>query len=140
MSSTPLHPTASPTKARIRTPLAKVRGLGAAKEGTDHFWKQRVSAVSNCLLTIFFVWLMAKLAGADYAMVKKTIQKPAVSIGLLLMILSMAYHMRLGMQMIIEDYVHSEGKKILALMANSFFCIAIAMTAIFSVLKLAFGP
>lgn len=140
MSSTPLHPTASPTQARIRTPLAKVRGLGAAKEGTDHFWKQRVSAVSNFLLTIFFVWLMAKLAGADYATVKKTIQKPAVSIGLLLMILSMAYHMRLGMQMIIEDYVHSEGRKILALMANTFFCMAIAMIAVFSVLKLAFGP
>jgi len=140
MSSTPLHPTASPTQARIRTPLGKVRGLGAAKEGTDHFWKQRISAVSNVLLTIFFVWLMAKLAGADFATVKKTIQKPAVSIGLLLMVLSVTYHMRLGMQMIIEDYVHSEGRKILALMANTFFCIAIALMAIFSVLKLAFGP
>ena len=65
MSSTRLAPTPSPTQARIRTPLGRVRGLGAAKEGTEHFWKQRVSAVSNLLLTIFFVWLMAKLAGAD---------------------------------------------------------------------------
>lgn len=139
MSSTKLHPTPSPTQARIRTPLAKVRGLGAAKEGTDHFWKQRVSAVSNILLTIFFVWLMAKLAGADYATVKKTLQKPAVSIGLLLTILSITYHMRLGMQMVIEDYVHSEGRKILSLMANTFFCAAIAIASIFAVMKLAFG-
>lgn len=139
MSSTPLFPTPSPTQARIRTPLAKVRGLGSAKEGTDHFWKQRISAVSNVILTIFFVWLIAKLAGADYATVKKTIQKPAVSIGLLLMLLSVTFHMRLGMQMIIEDYVHTEGRKILALMANTFFCMAIAIACIFSVMKLAFG-
>lgn len=139
MSSTPLFPTPSPTQARIRTPLAKVRGLGSAKEGTDHFWKQRISAVSNVILTIFFVWLIAKLAGADYATVKKTIQKPAVSIGLLLMLLSVTFHMRLGMQMIIEDYVHTEGRKILALMANTFFCMAIAIASIFSVMKLAFG-
>lgn len=139
MSSTPLRPTPSPTEARIRTPLARVRGLGSAKEGTDHFWKQRVSAVSNLILTIFFVWLMAKLAGADYATVKKTLQKPAVAIALLLLVLSVTYHMRLGMQMIIEDYVHGEGRKILALLANTFFCAAIAIASIFAVLKLAFG-
>ena len=139
MSSTRLAPTPSPTHARIRTPLGRVRGLGAAKEGTEHFWKQRVSAVSNFLLTIFFVWLMAKLAGADYATVKKTLQKPAVSIGLLLMILSVTFHMRLGVQMIIEDYIHTEGRKILALMANTFFCAAIAIASIFAVMKLAFG-
>ena len=105
MSSTPLRPTPSPTHAQIRTPLAKVRGLGSAKEGTDHFWKQRVSAVGTFLLVVFVTPSVVKLAGADYATVKKTLQKPAVSISLLLLILSGVYHMRLGMQMIIEDYV-----------------------------------
>ena len=139
MSSTPLRPTPSPTHAQIRTPLAKVRGLGSAKEGTDHFWKQRVSAVGTFLLVLFLIGLMVKLAGADYATVKKTLQKPAVSISLLLLILSGVYHMRLGMQMIIEDYVQGEGRKLLALMGNTFFSFLIAMICVFSVLKLAFG-
>jgi succinate dehydrogenase / fumarate reductase membrane anchor subunit len=134
-----LRPTPSPTQAQIRTPLAKVRGLGPTREGTDHFWKQRVTAVSNIFLVTFAVLLLAKLAGADYATVKKTLQKPLVSILLLLLVFSGIHHMRLGMQTIIEDYVHQEGRKVLALMANSFFAYAIGLTCIFAVLKLAFA-
>ena len=122
-----------------RTPLARVRGLGSAKEGTDHFWKQRLTAVSNLILVCILIWLLVKLAGADYATVKKTLARPQNAIALLLLVLSGVIHMRLGMQTIIEDYVHSEGRKVLALMLNSFFTILVGLTSIFAVLKLSFG-
>jgi succinate dehydrogenase / fumarate reductase, membrane anchor subunit len=139
MSAPPLKPTPSPTHTEIRTPLARVRGLGSAKEGTDHFWKQRVTAVSNILLVLFLAGLMVSIAGADYAVVKKTLQKPAIAIALLLLVLSGVYHMRLGMQTIIEDYVHGEVGKLLCLMLNAFFAITVALTCIFAVMKLSFG-
>jgi len=122
-----------------RTPLAKVRGLGSAKEGTDHFWKQRLTAVANIFLVCFLLVLLVKLAGADHATVKRALARPQNAIALLLLILSGVMHMRLGMQTIIEDYVHSEGRKIAALMLNSFFAILIGITSVFAVLKLSFG-
>ena len=122
-----------------RTPLAKVRGLGSAKEGTDHFWKQRLTAVANIFLVCFLIVLLVQLAGADHATVKRALARPQNAIALLLLILSGVMHMRLGMQTIIEDYVHSEGRKIAALMLNSFFAILIGTTSVFAVLKLSFG-
>ena len=123
----------------LRTPLAKVRGLGSAKEGTDHFWKQRLTAVANIFLVGFLIVLLVRLAGADHATIKQALTKPQNAIALLLLVLSGVMHMRLGMQTIIEDYVHSEGRKILALMLNSFFAITIGIACIFAVLKLSFG-
>jgi succinate dehydrogenase / fumarate reductase, membrane anchor subunit len=137
--STPLRPTPSPTAAHLRTPLARVRGLGSAKEGTDHFWKQRLTAVANILLVSILIGLMLSLVNADYAAVKRAMQKPAISIAMLILILSGVMHMRLGMQTIIEDYVHSEGRKVLCIMLNTFFAISIALTCVYAVLKLAFG-
>jgi succinate dehydrogenase / fumarate reductase membrane anchor subunit len=122
-----------------RTPLARVRGLGSAHGGTDHFWKQRLTAVSNLVLVCFLVWLLASLVGADYATVRDTLARPHIAVLLLLLILSGTIHMRLGMQTIIEDYVHSEGRKVAALMLNSFFAILVAATSAFAVLKLSFG-
>jgi succinate dehydrogenase / fumarate reductase, membrane anchor subunit len=123
----------------FRTPLGKVRGLGSAKEGTEHFWKQRLTAVSNLVLVCIVMVLVVKLAGADYATVKRTLAKPQNAILLLLLILSGIIHMRLGMQSIIEDYVHSEGRKVLALMLSSFFSLVVGLTCVFAVLKLSFG-
>ncbi len=137
--STPLRPTPSPTAAHLRTPLARVRGLGSAKEGTDHFWKQRLTAVANLLLVIVLIGLLLSLVGADHATVKRALQKPAISIALLILVLSGIMHMRLGMQTIIEDYVHSDGRKILCLMLNTFFSISMALTCVYAVFKLAFG-
>jgi succinate dehydrogenase / fumarate reductase membrane anchor subunit len=122
-----------------RTPLAKVRGLGSAKEGTEHFWRQRLTAVANIALVCFLIWLVMKLAGADHATVKRTLARPQIAVPLLLLVLSGVVHMRLGMQTIIEDYVHSEGRKVAALMLNSFFAILVGITCVFAVLKLSFG-
>ena len=123
----------------LRTPLGKVRGLGSAKEGTEHFWKQRLTAVANVFLAAFLLVLLVKYAGADYITVKHALARPVNAIALLLLVLSGVMHMRLGMQTIIEDYVHSEGTKVVALMLNSFFAILIGITCIFAVLKLSFG-
>ncbi len=122
-----------------RTPLAKVRGLGSAKEGADHFWKQRLTAVANIVLVSFLIWLVVKLVGADYATVTRTLARPQNAILLLLLVLSGVIHMRLGMQTIIEDYVHSEGRKVVLLMLNSFFAMLVGLTTAFAVLKLSLG-
>ncbi|HML28608.1 MAG TPA: succinate dehydrogenase, hydrophobic membrane anchor protein, partial [Hyphomicrobium sp.] len=92
----------------MRTPLKKVRYLGSAKEGADHFWKQRVTAVANLFLGIFLVWLIVSLLGADYATAKQKLAHPLIAIPLLGLVLSSTVHMRIGMQVIIEDYVHGE--------------------------------
>jgi succinate dehydrogenase / fumarate reductase membrane anchor subunit len=123
----------------MRTPLKTARYLGSAKEGADHFWKQRVTAVSNAFLAVFLVWLIVSLTGADYATVKHELGNPLIALGLLALVLSGTIHMRLGMQTIIEDYVHDVGLKVVALMLNTFFAIFIALASIFSVLKLSFG-
>src|SRR4026207_712384 len=108
-----------------RPPLARVRGLGSAKEGAEHFWRQRLTAVANIFLISFLVWLLVTLAGADHATVKRTLGKPHIAIPLLLLLLSGLVHMRLGMQTIIEDYVHAEGRKGGALMLDSVFAVGV---------------
>lgn len=122
-----------------RTPLAKVRGLGSAKEGTEHFWKQRITAVSNLILVCWMFVVLVKIAGADYQTVKSTLARPQNAIAISLLMLSASMHMRLGMQTIIEDYVHSEGRKVLCLMLNSFFTILVALTSVYAILKLSLG-
>ena len=125
--------------ATMRTPLKTVRKLGSAKEGTDHFWHQRVTSVASIILLPFAIWVVLSLIGADYETVRRMLGNPIVAILMLLFVVTNLVHMRLGMQVIIEDYVHGEGAKTLALLANTFFCGAIAVASIFAVLKLSFG-
>jgi succinate dehydrogenase / fumarate reductase, membrane anchor subunit len=123
----------------MRTPLKSARNLGSAKEGTDHFWKQRVTGVANVFLGLFLVWLIASLIGADHAAVKSRLAQPLIALAMLALIISGTMHMRLGMQTIIEDYVHGEGAKIVCLMLNTFFAAFIALASVFAILKISFG-
>nr|WP_295464841.1 succinate dehydrogenase, hydrophobic membrane anchor protein [Mesorhizobium sp.] len=123
----------------MRTALGRVRGLGSAREGTDHFWRQRLTAVANVPLILFFVGLVVSLNGASYAEVRETLANPLVALLTILILASALYHMKLGMQSIIEDYIHGEGLKIVLVMLNIFFPIVIGAVSLFALLKIAFG-
>ena len=123
----------------MRTPLGKVRGLGSAKEGTDHFWKQRLTAIANVPLVLFFIWMVITLNGAPHEQVVATLSHPLVAVLMMATIISVCWHMKLGMQVVIEDYIHGEGAKILLIVLNNFFCVLTGLLALFAVLKLGFG-
>lgn len=123
----------------LRTPLSKVRGLGSAKEGTDHFWLQRVTAVALIPLISVFCWLIISLVGAPYEEVVATLSSPLNAVLLVLIMTASTIHMRLGMQTFIEDYVHGDFAKVVWLMLNNFFAIIIGALTIFAILKLAFS-
>jgi succinate dehydrogenase / fumarate reductase membrane anchor subunit len=123
----------------MRTPLARVRGLGSAREGTGHFWHQRLTAIANVPLVLFFIGFLVSINGADYATVKAAFANPFVSLMFALMLLSALYHMRLGMQVIIEDYIHGEGLKLALIMLNTFFAVVVGGACAYALIKLAFG-
>lgn len=123
----------------MRTTLGKVRHLGSAHTGTGHFWQQRLTAVVNLILVTATLLVLVSLSGAGYEETVATLTNPFVAILLLLTILNVAIHMRLGMQVVIEDYVHDETTRLLALIANTAFSVAVALAAAFAVLMLNFG-
>ena len=123
---------------KMSTPLARVRGLGSAKSGTEHFWRQRLTAVANVPLTIGFVFIVVGLLGRNHAAVVQILGSPLVAVIMLLFIVSITTHMRIGMQVIIEDYVHDEGHKFFLLMANTVFAFAVGLASAFAILMLSF--
>ena len=127
------------SNSSMRTPLSRVRGLGSAKSGTGHFWLQRVTAVANVVLTLIFLCVVIRLFGKPNPAALAILSHPLVAILMLLFVVSGTVHMRIGMQVVIEDYVHGEGAKIAAVMANTFFAIAVGAACVFAVLKLSFG-
>jgi succinate dehydrogenase / fumarate reductase membrane anchor subunit len=123
----------------FRTPLSRVKGLGSAREGTEHFWAQRVTAVSNLFMLVFLIYTAVSLAGQPLFAVRDYFASPVVAGLAILFALAAAYHMRIGMQVIVEDYVHSHGRKTLLLLLNTFFSAAIALISVVAILKLTLG-
>jgi succinate dehydrogenase / fumarate reductase membrane anchor subunit len=123
----------------MRTPLARVRNLGASHSGTSDFWRQRVTAVAMVLLILPVIIVVMMLLGSNQAGAKLVLGSPVVAIIMLLFIIASAWHMKIGMQVVIEDYVHGEKVKLAAIMANNFFSIAVALASIYAILKMSSG-
>ena len=123
----------------MRTPLRQIRGLGSAKSGTEHFWRQRLTAIANVPLVIGFIVIVTSLLDRNHATVVQILGSPIVGILMLLFILSVTYHMGIGMQVIIGDYARREGTRIVLLIANTLFVVAIGLASAYAILKLSCG-
>jgi succinate dehydrogenase / fumarate reductase membrane anchor subunit len=123
----------------IRTPLAKARGLGAAKSGTDHWWEQRLTSIALVPLTFFGIVIVMSLVGRNHAATVQILGSPFVAIVMLLFVFATTFHMKLGAQSVIEDYIHSKPMKTVLLIANSFLCIVLWLACTFAILKISFG-
>jgi succinate dehydrogenase / fumarate reductase membrane anchor subunit len=119
--------------------MGRVRGLGSAHSGTFTFWHQRITSVAAIPLTIALIVIAISLLGRSPAAVAQILGSPIVAIIMLLFVLNTTYHMWIGLQEIIVDYVHEEKLKLAVLMANMFFCFAAALACVFAILKLSFG-
>ena len=120
----------------LRTPLGRVLGLGTAKDGTSHWWGQRVSAVALLLLGLWFAVAVATMSGYGYTEARVFIGQPLNSILLLLLSVAIAYHSYLGIQVVIEDYVHAPGLKVATLLLSRFAHILLVAAAVFAILKI----
>ncbi|RCL01517.1 MAG: membrane anchor subunit [Candidatus Tokpelaia sp. JSC085] len=120
----------------FRTPLCKARGLGSARDGTEHFWMQRLTALANIPLFLFFITIVVTLIGKDYNYIRAIIGNPIIALIMALMVLSGIYHMKLGMQVIIEDYVHGKELRASMLALNIFFSFSMGLACIFALLKI----
>jgi succinate dehydrogenase / fumarate reductase, membrane anchor subunit len=129
----------SHTAKSMRTPLARVRALGASHSGTGDFWRQRVTAVAMTLLIVPVIVVVMMLLGRNQAGAAQILGSPLVAIILLLFIIASAWHMKIGMQVVVEDYVHNEKLKLAIVMANNFFSIAVALASVYAILKLSSG-
>ncbi|MFQ5626765.1 MAG: succinate dehydrogenase, hydrophobic membrane anchor protein [Methyloligellaceae bacterium] len=124
---------------KLRTPLSRVRGLGAAHEGTDVFWVQRLTSIASIPLTFFLVGSCLYLIGADYETARAFISSVFVAPALMLVVVVFVWHMSIGMEEILIDYVHSPALKFASLISNILFCVFLALTCIYAILKLCFG-
>jgi len=123
----------------MRSPLGRAIGLGSAKEGVEHWWRQRVTAVALVPLTLWFVIAVIGLVGADHAVFVAWVRSPMPAILLVLLLVATFYHTALGLQVVIEDYIHREAMRLAALLIMRFLCIVFAVRGIFAVAKLALG-
>jgi succinate dehydrogenase / fumarate reductase membrane anchor subunit len=127
------------TRVSMRTPLARAKGLGAAGHGAEHWWLHRMTAVSNIPLIVAFIVIVASLAFRPWEDAVRVVSHPLIALLLILCVVSVTNHMRLGMQIIIEDYVHDKGWKIAALIANNFYAVVIAAACLWAIAKISFG-
>ena len=119
----------------LRTARARVKGLGASGHGAGHWWQQRVTAAANVPLMLGFVIIIAMMAGRSYAEAVALVSHPLVALVLILAALSVALHMRIGMQVVIEDYVHDKGLKVASLFANNVYAVVVAVACLYAILR-----
>ncbi|PSO20249.1 succinate dehydrogenase, hydrophobic membrane anchor protein [Bradyrhizobium sp. MOS003] len=131
--------TSDTPKRSLRTPLGRVRNLGAAHSGTSDFWRQRITAVAMTLLMIPALVIIVMLLGRNQVYAAQTLSSIPVAVILLLFIFASAWHMKIGMQVVIEDYVHNEKLKLVSVMLNNFFSVAVALASTYAILKLSSG-
>ena len=129
----------APKSPSMRTPLARVRNLGSSHSGTSDFWRQRLTAVAMTVLIVPVIVVVLMLVGSNQAYAKQTFSSLPIAIIMLLFIVASAWHMKIGMQVVIEDYIHNEKLKIASVMANNFFCVAVALASAYAIFKLSFG-
>jgi len=122
-----------------RTPIAKVRGLGTARSGLQHWKMQRLTAIANVLLVLWFMFSAMALSGSGYEQVRAWLGSPVTASLVVLLIISTFYHARLGLQVVVEDYVHHEGARIALLVAIALIVLALAVACIVAVLTVAVG-
>lgn len=127
------------TNSNLRDPLARVRGLGSARSGVTHWWQQRVTAAALVILAVLLIATILALMGANYGTVRMTLGSPLPGVVVLLFIVAAFWHLRLGGQVIIEDYVHSEGAKMVAVVVLTFACIAVGLLCALAELSLIIG-
>jgi succinate dehydrogenase membrane anchor subunit len=123
----------------LRTPLSRARGLGSAKEGVHHFWAQRITAVALIPLVVWFAISLIMMSGADYAVVRAWIGSPAVMVLLVLTIVIGLHHGQLGLQVVIEDYVHNDGVKLALIVLVRFIAVFFGLAGIVAILRIGFG-
>jgi succinate dehydrogenase / fumarate reductase membrane anchor subunit len=129
----------SSSKSSVRTPLGRVRGLGSAGAGTSDFWLQRLTAIAMVLLTVPVIIIVMMMLSSSHAAAQQILGSPFGAIVLILFTIASTWHMKIGMQVVIEDYVHDERLKLISIIGNNFFSIAVALAAIYAVLKLSSG-
>jgi succinate dehydrogenase / fumarate reductase membrane anchor subunit len=122
----------------MRTPLSRARGLGSAKHGVDHWWIQRATAVALVPLTVWFIASLIVIARSDYKAVVVWLQIPLVTIFMALLLVALFHHMALGLQVVAEDYVHSDRVKIPMVLAMRLACFALAAAGVYAILRIAF--
>ena len=127
------------TNRSMQTPLGRVRGLWSAKEGVDHWWLQRLTAAAQVPLVLWFIISLASMAGASHDEVVAWLSHPVGTVLTVLLVFSLYYHAKLGLQVVIEDYVSGEGRKLIALTLMKFGIIFAGSSSLLAVLKIAFG-
>lgn len=130
---------ASSAPKSMRTPLGRVRNLGSSHTGTGDFWRQRLTAVAMIVLIIPVIVMVMILLGRNQAGAAQILGSPLIAIFMLLFITASIWHMKIGMQVVIEDYVHDEKLKLVSIMANNFFSVAVALAAAYAIFKLSSG-
>jgi succinate dehydrogenase / fumarate reductase membrane anchor subunit len=122
----------------LRTPLARVKGLGSARDGTSHFWHQRLTALLLVPLTLWIGFCIAALPVEHGALVN-WVQQPLVTVALVLLVIAVFYHAQLGLQVVIEDYISSHARRTVVLLLSNLLCLFFGTVGVVSVLKIAFG-